>query len=156
MKKLVVFTTKSSYPWFNCPCVTIYITEHFMEMRSYTLCLLTFYSDVMVQRVRILWVDWCHFTIRDTIPSILMSISIMIILIYHFHFVCVLLIRSLLTKPKSEMTPEELQKREEEEFNTGPLSVLTQSVKNNTQVLINCRNNKKLLGRVKAFDRYGA
>ncbi|KFO69191.1 Small nuclear ribonucleoprotein Sm D2, partial [Cuculus canorus] len=61
---------------------------------------------------------------------------------------------SLLNKPKSEMTPEELQKREEEEFNTGPLSVLTQSVKNNTQVLINCRNNKKLLGRVKAFDRY--
>uniref|UniRef100_A0AC11BCF4 Small nuclear ribonucleoprotein D2 polypeptide n=1 Tax=Ovis aries TaxID=9940 RepID=A0AC11BCF4_SHEEP len=60
---------------------------------------------------------------------------------------------SLLNKPKSEMTPEELQKREEEEFNTGPLSVLTQSVKNNTQVLINCRNNKKLLGRVKAFDR---
>ena len=52
------------------------------------------------------------------------------------------------------MTPEELAKREEEEFNTGPLSVLTQSVKNNTQVLINCRNNKKLLGRVKAFDRF--
>ncbi|XP_037382865.1 small nuclear ribonucleoprotein Sm D2-like [Talpa occidentalis] len=61
---------------------------------------------------------------------------------------------SLLNKPKSEMTPEELQKRKEEEFNTGPLSVLTQSVKNNTQVLINCRNNKKLLGRVKAFDRH--
>ncbi|XP_064219779.1 small nuclear ribonucleoprotein Sm D2-like [Aotus nancymaae] len=60
---------------------------------------------------------------------------------------------SLLNKPKSQMTPEELQKREEEEFNTGPLSVLTQSIKNNTQVLINCRNNKKLLGRVKAFDR---
>ena len=52
------------------------------------------------------------------------------------------------------MTPEELERREEEEFNTGPLSVLTQSVKNNTQVLINCRNNKKLLGRVKAFDRH--
>ena len=61
---------------------------------------------------------------------------------------------SLLQKPKSEMTPEELTKREEEEFNTGPLSVLTQSVKNNTQVLINCRNNKKLLGRIKAFDRF--
>ncbi len=61
---------------------------------------------------------------------------------------------SLLTKPKSEMTSEELAKREEEEFNTGPLSVLTQSVKNNTQVLINCRDNKKLLGRVKAFDRH--
>ncbi|XP_062035305.1 small nuclear ribonucleoprotein Sm D2-like [Lepus europaeus] len=60
---------------------------------------------------------------------------------------------SLLNKPKSEMTPEELQKREEEEFNMGPLSVLTQLVKNNTQVLINCRN-KKLLGCVKAFDRH--
>ncbi|XP_052592661.1 small nuclear ribonucleoprotein Sm D2-like [Peromyscus californicus insignis] len=32
---------------------------------------------------------------------------------------------SLLNKPKSEMTPEELQKQEEEEFNTGPLLVLT-------------------------------
>ena len=67
---------------------------------------------------------------------------------------CNSILRSALTKPKSEMTPEELAKREEEEFNTGPLSVLTQSVKNNTQVLINCRNNKKLLGRVKAFDRH--
>lgn len=47
-----------------------------------------------------------------------------------------------------------MARQEEEEFNTGPLSVLTQSVKNNTQVLINCRNNKKLLGRVKAFDRH--
>ncbi|ONK81597.1 uncharacterized protein A4U43_C01F30950 [Asparagus officinalis] len=45
-------------------------------------------------------------------------------------------------------------KKEEEEFNTGPLSVLAMSVKNNTQVLINCRNNKKLLGRVRAFDRH--
>ena len=52
------------------------------------------------------------------------------------------------------MNPEELAKMEEEEFNTGPLSVLTMSVKNNTQVLINCRNNKKLLARVKAFDRH--
>nr|ACO11511.1 Probable small nuclear ribonucleoprotein Sm D2 [Caligus rogercresseyi] len=59
-----------------------------------------------------------------------------------------------LNRPKSDLSPEELEKREEEEFNTGPLSVLTQSVKNNTQVLINCRNNKKPLGRVKAFDRH--
>lgn len=49
---------------------------------------------------------------------------------------------------------DEVKKTEEEEFSTGPLSVLTQSVKSNTQVLINCRNNKKLLGRVKAFDRH--
>ena len=52
------------------------------------------------------------------------------------------------------MTEDDLRKREEEEFQTGPLSVLTQSVKTNTQVLINCRNNRKLLGRIKAFDRH--
>lgn len=32
--------------------------------------------------------------------------------------------------------------------------MLTQAVKNNTQVLINCRNNHKLLARIKAFDRH--
>ncbi|CAM9296076.1 unnamed protein product [Pylaiella littoralis] len=42
----------------------------------------------------------------------------------------------------------------EEEFATGPLSLLMQSVKNNTQVLINVRNNHKLLARIKAFDRH--
>lgn len=57
-------------------------------------------------------------------------------------------------KPRSELTAEELNAKEQEEFNVGPLSVLTQSVKNNTQVLINCRNNKKLLCRIKAFDRF--
>lgn len=57
-------------------------------------------------------------------------------------------------KPKSEMTEEELRKLEEVEFNTGPLSVLQQSVKNNNQILISCRNNHKMLARVKAFDRH--
>ncbi|KAI9348426.1 hypothetical protein DFJ73DRAFT_790012 [Zopfochytrium polystomum] len=57
-------------------------------------------------------------------------------------------------KPRSEMTEEELRLLEEQEFQNGPLSVLTQSVKNNTQILINCRNNRKLLARVKAFDRH--
>ncbi|OZJ04310.1 hypothetical protein BZG36_03166 [Bifiguratus adelaidae] len=57
-------------------------------------------------------------------------------------------------KTKSEMTEDELRLAEEQEFNTGPLSVLQQSVKNNTQILINCRNNRKLLARVKAFDRH--
>ena len=32
--------------------------------------------------------------------------------------------------------------------------MLMHSVKTNAQVLINCRNNRKLLGRVKAFDRH--
>mmetsp|Transcript_57361 Transcript_57361/g.95327 ORF Transcript_57361/g.95327 Transcript_57361/m.95327 type:complete len:105 (+) Transcript_57361:79-393(+) len=50
-------------------------------------------------------------------------------------------------------TPEEEQTTEED-FSNGPLSVLLQSVKNNSQVLINCRNDHKLLARVKAFDRH--
>eukprot|EP00051_Salpingoeca_urceolata_P027343 m.481084 g.481084 ORF g.481084 m.481084 type:complete len:129 (+) comp22039_c0_seq1:244-630(+) len=61
---------------------------------------------------------------------------------------------SIKDKPKSELTMEELEQLEKEEFEKGPMSVLTQSVKNNTQVLIFCRNNKKLLARVKAFDRH--
>ena len=52
------------------------------------------------------------------------------------------------------MSVEDLEKKEEEEFRTGPLSVLTTSVKTNTQILISCRNNRKLLARVKAFDRH--
>mmetsp|Transcript_6887 Transcript_6887/g.14343 ORF Transcript_6887/g.14343 Transcript_6887/m.14343 type:complete len:118 (+) Transcript_6887:127-480(+) len=43
---------------------------------------------------------------------------------------------------------------EQADFATGPLSVLYNAVKSNTQVLINVRNNHKLLGRVKAFDRH--
>ncbi|KAI3693528.1 hypothetical protein L1987_76472 [Smallanthus sonchifolius] len=61
------------------------------------------------------------------------------------------LFTSIMSRPMEEDAPT---KNEEEEFNTGPLSVLMMSVKNNTQVLINCRNNKKLLGRVRAFDRH--
>uniref|UniRef100_A0A6G3MK84 Small nuclear ribonucleoprotein Sm D2 n=1 Tax=Henneguya salminicola TaxID=69463 RepID=A0A6G3MK84_HENSL len=54
----------------------------------------------------------------------------------------------------SEMSAEDLALLEQEQFNTGPLSILTNAVKNSTQILINCRNNKKLLARVKAFDRH--
>jgi len=56
--------------------------------------------------------------------------------------------------PPPQKTEEERDREEREAFETGPLSLLTQSVKNQTQVLINVRNNRKLLGRVKAFDRH--
>jgi len=46
------------------------------------------------------------------------------------------------------------QLTEQEELAKGPLSVLMKSVRNNTQVLINLRNNHKLLARVRAFDRH--
>lgn len=43
---------------------------------------------------------------------------------------------------------------EEYEFTSGPLSILQTAVRSHTQVLISCRNNRKLLARVKAFDRH--
>ncbi|KAK9474819.1 uncharacterized protein V1510DRAFT_424810 [Dipodascopsis tothii] len=60
----------------------------------------------------------------------------------------------LQNRPRAELTELELAKLEEYEFTNGPLSVLQQSVRNHSQVLISCRNNKKLLARVKAFDRH--
>ncbi|KAH7647551.1 small nuclear ribonucleoprotein [Cryptosporidium bovis] len=47
-----------------------------------------------------------------------------------------------------------LQAKLKDNPDEGPLSLLTECVKTNTQVLINCRNNRKILGRIKAFDRH--
>jgi small nuclear ribonucleoprotein D2 len=56
--------------------------------------------------------------------------------------------------PKSELDEAQIRELEEWEISQGPLSVLQQAVRNNSQVLVSLRNNKKLLGRVKAFDRH--
>ena len=48
---------------------------------------------------------------------------------------------------KKEVVPEET-------FHEGPLSLLKESVKTNNQVLVYCRNNRKILGRIRAFDRH--
>lgn len=48
----------------------------------------------------------------------------------------------------------EIAQLEEHEFTSGPLSILQTAVRSHTQVLISCRNNRKLLARVKAFDRH--
>ena len=48
----------------------------------------------------------------------------------------------------------EIAQLEEHEFTAGPLSILQTAVRSHTQVLISCRNNRKLLARVKAFDRH--
>ena len=46
------------------------------------------------------------------------------------------------------------QQSKETDLKSGPFNVLYKAVKGNTQVLINVRNNHKLLGRVKAYDRH--
>jgi len=57
-------------------------------------------------------------------------------------------------QPKSELDEAQIRALEEHEISQGPLSVIQQSVRNHTQILISLRNNKKLLARVKAFDRH--
>jgi len=62
--------------------------------------------------------------------------------------------RELQGKPRQELTEYELTLLETHEFTNGPLSLLQTAVRNHTQILISCRNNRKLLARVKAFDRH--
>ncbi|CAI2384945.1 unnamed protein product [Moneuplotes crassus] len=60
------------------------------------------------------------------------------------------------SRKREGMTPEEAQRHvpQEETITEGPLSLLTKAVKTNCQILVNCRNNRKLLARCKAFDRH--
>lgn len=60
----------------------------------------------------------------------------------------------LIDRPRSELTELELQKLEEFEFANGPMSLLQNAVNNNTPVVVSCRNNHKLVAKVKAFDRH--
>jgi small nuclear ribonucleoprotein D2 len=48
---------------------------------------------------------------------------------------------------KKQVTPEET-------FHEGPLSLLKDAVKKNSQILVYCRNNRKILARIRAFDRH--
>lgn len=63
-------------------------------------------------------------------------------------------IAELMNKPRDQLTEYEIAQLEEHEFTSGPLSLLQTAVRSHTQVLISCRNNRKLLARVKAFDRH--
>ncbi|GFP55388.1 small nuclear ribonucleoprotein Sm D2 [Trichoderma asperellum] len=63
-------------------------------------------------------------------------------------------IQELLTKSRNELTEYEIAQLEEYEFSSGPLSILQTAVRSHTQVLISIRSNRKLLARVKAFDRH--
>lgn len=60
----------------------------------------------------------------------------------------------LANRPKGELSEAELAELEVFEFQNGPLSVLLTAVQNHDQVLISLRNNRKLLARIKAFDRH--
>ena len=55
---------------------------------------------------------------------------------------------------ESEKDKNKKEKTEEEILSEGPLSLLKEAVRTNSQILIYCRNNRKLLGRIRAFDRH--
>lgn len=60
----------------------------------------------------------------------------------------------LIDRPRAELTESEIQELEDFEFNHGPLSLIQNSIKSGSPVMIHCRNNHKLLAKVKAFDRH--
>ncbi|CDR43659.1 CYFA0S12e02938g1_1 [Cyberlindnera fabianii] len=60
----------------------------------------------------------------------------------------------LVDRPRADLSEAELHRLEEYEFTHGPMSVLQDAVQNGTHVLISCRNNHKLLAKVRAFDRH--
>ncbi len=52
------------------------------------------------------------------------------------------------------MSPQELAALEAQHLSTGPFASLSTALQTGSKVLVSCRNNKKLLARVKAFDRH--
>ena len=52
------------------------------------------------------------------------------------------------------MTQEEQEAREQEELTTGPFRVFKESVRSGMRILVNCTKNKRLLGRLKSFNRH--
>ena len=52
------------------------------------------------------------------------------------------------------MNPDANGENAGSDLKTGPFSVLYKAVRGNTQILVNVRNNHKLIGRVKAYDRH--
>lgn len=62
--------------------------------------------------------------------------------------------RDLIDRPRSELTEAELQQLEEFEFAHGPMSLIQSSMNSGSPVVVHCRNNHKVIGKVKAFDRH--
>eukprot|EP00762_Andalucia_godoyi_P007930 ANDGO_01218.mRNA.1 putative small nuclear ribonucleoprotein Sm D2 len=77
----------------------------------------------------------------------------LILICYGFRFVPAWFVTCLLYRRGRPESPEPSSTAASAEHE-GPLSVLVESVKSQAPVLVSCRNNKKLLGRLRAFDRH--
>lgn len=61
---------------------------------------------------------------------------------------------STIDKPKNEMTDDELRRHEQDEFARGPMRLLTAACTTSTPLLVHLRNDHRLVGKVRAFDRH--
>eukprot|EP01002_Notosolenus_urceolatus_P015913 NODE_9074_length_489_cov_20.404545_g8000_i0.p1 GENE.NODE_9074_length_489_cov_20.404545_g8000_i0~~NODE_9074_length_489_cov_20.404545_g8000_i0.p1 ORF type:complete len:119 (+),score=40.32 NODE_9074_length_489_cov_20.404545_g8000_i0:79-435(+) len=58
------------------------------------------------------------------------------------------------TGGKEQKDPTLQDNEEEEEMKKGPMNLLYGAVRDRNQLLIHCRHNRKLLARIKMFDRH--
>ena len=56
--------------------------------------------------------------------------------------------------PKNDVDGDIQKPPQEETIGDGPLGMLTKALRTNCQILVSCRNNRKILARLKAFDRH--
>jgi LSM domain len=66
----------------------------------------------------------------------------------------IVLKQTLLSKEAIRMAQQEVVTEHATDLKSGPFSVLYSAVRGNAQILVNLRNNHKLIGRVKAYDRH--
>jgi len=49
---------------------------------------------------------------------------------------------------------DKIDETADSDFSSGSFRLLANSVKTNSQILISCKNKRKIIGRIKAFDRH--
>ena len=80
-------------------------------------------------------------------------LSYIALAIYILYYILLLSTAVVIIYPSTIMNSE-AQNDSSIDLKSGPFAVLYNAVKGNTQILVNVRNNHKILGRVKAYDRH--
>ncbi|KAF7678786.1 Small nuclear ribonucleoprotein Sm D2 [Astathelohania contejeani] len=60
----------------------------------------------------------------------------------------------LSSKPRSEMTIQEVMEATKQQIEMGPLSLLKEAKQNKNNILISLRNNRKLACKLHSFDKH--
>ena len=81
-------------------------------------------------------------------------LSYIALAIYILYYILLLSTAVVIIIYPSTIMNSEAQNDSSTDLKSGPFAVLYNAVKGNTQILVNVRNNHKILGRVKAYDRH--